>query len=175
MKAEVIPNSVMKSNISRANGPGRRGLETKLVFVADLGRLKTYRLEDSPEFSRPRLTLIEDRETEVTHHVSEDVTDQLGRHAKVPTVAGARSDAEEHNLKLERDRRAAKIIGRRIGELIDREQVETCYFSADSRINEMVLQHVEPARRNKIQKNIPANFSKVDPDKLIQRFCQSRT
>jgi len=45
----------------------------KLLVVADLGRFKAYRFEQDPKFSHPRLELLEDWETGVTHHLSEEV------------------------------------------------------------------------------------------------------
>jgi hypothetical protein len=145
---------------------------SKLVVVADSGRLKAYRLDDRPEFSRPRLTLVQERVTEVTHHLSEDLTDQFGRFAKVPTTAvGAHSDGEEHNLELERRHRAIKTLGTWLGELIEQEQPEVCYFAADSRINQPLLDAMEPGARNKIQINIQANLSKLRPDELLRQFC----
>jgi hypothetical protein len=143
----------------------------KLVVVADLGRIKAYRLEEKPEFSRPRLTLVQERETEITHHLSDDLTDQFGRFAKVPTTLGARSDGEEHNLELERRHRAVKTLGHWLSQLIKQEKPEVWYFAADSRINQPLLDAMEPAARNKIQMNVSANLSNLGPDELFRQFC----
>ena len=85
-------------------------MTTKLVVVADLGHFKAYRLEESPDFSRPRIKLLEDWETNVSKHLSEEVTDQAGQFRKGSAPAGPtdRSDGEEHNLDLERRRRAVE-------------------------------------------------------------------
>ena len=49
----------------REEMPGAESANTpaKLVIVADLRHLKAYRLEERPEFSRPRLELIQAVET----------------------------------------------------------------------------------------------------------------
>src|SRR5947209_303788 len=41
---------------------GGAAMNEKLVVVADLGRLKAYRLQDEPQISHPRLELLEDWE-----------------------------------------------------------------------------------------------------------------
>src|SRR5262245_52286363 len=127
---------------------------TKLVVVVDLGRLRAYRLETNPAFSHPRLKLIEVQQTNITHHLSEDV--DVGRFRKEP--AGSLSDGEEHNLELQRRRHAVKTMARGIGELIQRERPDGCYLAADARINQSLLDEMAPAARAKIQKNISANL-----------------
>jgi hypothetical protein len=143
----------------------------KLVVVVDLGRLRAYRLEESPHFSHPRLKLIEVQQTDITRHLSEEVTDDAGRFRKEPAVVGALSDGEEHNLELQRRHQAVKTLARGIGELIQRERVDGCYLAADSRINEPLLNEMMPAARAKIQKNISANLSKLAPEEIRKRFC----
>ena len=160
----------MKTDMEQTTDSGKAGRRSKLVVVADLGRFKVYRLDDRPQFSHPQLTLIEDWETEVAHHLSEDVTDQAGRFAKVPTVAGARSDGEEHHLDLERQRRATKTLGKRLNELINPKQVEACYFAADSRINKAILEGLDQNARNKIQTNVAANLTKLGTAELLRQF-----
>ncbi len=63
-------------------------MQRKLLVVADLGRLKAYRLEDSRQFSRPSLQLVEDWGTAATRHFSEEVSDQAGQFRKGPGVKG---------------------------------------------------------------------------------------
>lgn len=149
----------------------RASLKPKLVVLADLGRLKAYRLESGSAIDRPSWRLVEDRQTEVTHHLREDVTDAAGRYRKEPAVVGALSDGEQHNLDLERRQRALKALAQNITELIHREQVDGCYLAADARINQPLLDAMDPAARAKIQKNVPANLSKLDLEELRERFC----
>ncbi len=146
----------------------------KLVFVADLGRLKAFRLEESPRFSHPRMKLVEDWETNVTQHLSEELTDQAGQFRKGPKSAegpGALSDGEQHNLDLERRRRAVRTLAQRINTLVEREDgVDACYLAADSRINQQLLDEMQQRTRAKIQKNVPANLSKLSPDEVLAHF-----
>jgi len=141
----------------------------KLVVVVDLGRLRAYRLEDNPQFSHPRLKLIEVQQTNVARHLSEDV--DVGRYRNEPAAAGALSDGEEHNLELQRRHQAVKTLARGISELIQRERLDECYLAADARINQPLLDEMDPAARAKIQKNISANLSKHSPEEIRERFC----
>jgi len=150
-------------------------MTAKLLVVADLGRLKAYRLEESRHFSHPRLELVDDWETEVTHHLSEDVTDQAGRFRKGTghnEAQSALSDGEQHNIDLERRRRAVKTLAKRICELLHREQVDGCYLAADSRISRPILEEMDPPSRARIQKTVEANLSKLSPSQVIGHFCE---
>lgn len=163
----------MKTGAEEKNpGPESGNPSVKLLVVADLGHLKAYRLEERPEFSRPRIELIQAMETVETHHLREDVTDQAGRFRKGPAVVGALSDGEEHNLNLERRNRTVRILAETITTLIAQEQMPQCYLAADSRINQSLLDEMDQQTRQRIQKNIPANLSKLDPEELIERFSR---
>ena len=162
----------MNVRIEETPGPESVKPSIKLVIVADLGHLKAYRLEERPEFSRPRLELIQSVETAETHHLREEVTGQVGRFRKEPAVPGAQSDNEEHNLELELQHRAVKMLAEIVCELIAREHVANWYLAADARLNQSLLNQIDRSTRQKIEKNIVANLSKLDPEELVERFCR---
>lgn len=162
----------MRTSPDHYPGPQTNNLKTKLVVVADLGRLRAYQLETSNEFSRPRLRLIETRETDVTRHLSEEVTDQAGRFRKEPAVVGALSDGEEHNLDLERRHRAVRLLAQQISRLIASHGADGCYLAADNRLNQALVDELDQPARSKIQKTICANLSKLNADELVERFCE---
>ena len=153
-------------------GPESANPSTKLVIVADLGHLKAYRLEERPEFKRPHLELIQAMETVETHHLREDVTHQAGQFRKEPAVTGKVSDAKEPNLNLERRNRTVRMLAETITTLIAQEHVPNCYLAADPRINQSLLGEMDAQTRLKIQKNIPANLSKLEPEELVERFSR---
>ncbi len=145
----------------------------KLLVIADLGRLKAYRLHESRRFSHPRLELVEDWQTGVTQHLSQELTDQAGRYRKgTPHAEGpsALSDGEQHNIDLERRRRAVKGLAHHITELLRREQAEGLYLAADRRINQHVIDELEARDRSKLQKNVHANLSKLSTEELVKHF-----
>lgn len=49
-------------------------------------------------------------------------------------------------------------------------RVEECYLAADSRINQNLLDEMEPADREKIHKIVPANLSKLGPEEVLKHF-----
>jgi len=144
-----------------------------LVVVADLGRLKAYRLEDAGVSSRPRMKLIEEWHTGAIQHLVEVVTDQAGKFRRGPATGGPNSsDGEEHNLELERRRRAAKVLAQHIDALLDRDDVDECYLAADSRINQIIVEKLKVGHRARIRKNINANLSKASVAQVINQFCE---
>ena len=150
-------------------------MNEKLVVVLDLGRLRAYRLKQGREFSEPGLELIEDWQTEVRRHLSEEVTDEAGRfrkgtaHTEGPS---ALSDGEQHNLDLERRRRALKTLAARVDTLLDREQPAEVYLAADKRINQPLLDELQGRNRAKIQKNLTCDLSKASPREVLNHFCE---
>ncbi len=148
-------------------------MSTKLLFLADLGRFKAYHLEESRQFSHPRLELIEDSESNVTRHLSQELSDQAGRFRRgVPEAATATTDGEHHNLDLERRRRALKMMAGRIRELLNQEKAGEFYFAADPQINRAILDQLDERARSRLQKNVAANLTKLDAEQIIQHFCE---
>lgn len=147
----------------------------KLLVVTDLGRFKAYRLEEDRNFSRPRLELLEDWETNVTHHLREEVTDQAGKYRKgVGRGEGATapSDGEQHSMDLERRRRAVKSVARRITELLKDGGLEGCYLAADHQINNAIMDEMDDRTRLRIEKNVPANLTRLDASALVGHFSE---
>jgi protein required for attachment to host cells len=142
-------------------------MNEKLLLLADLGHVKAYRLNLSPARGTPSLQLVDEWHTEATEHLSDGITDQFGRYRK---AMNERSDGEEHNLELERRHRAARNIARRIGELT--KEVDSWYFAAPSEINRTVLEEMDEGTRAKIEKNVPADLTKVTSDQIIKHFCE---
>jgi len=148
----------------------------KLLVVTDLGRFKAYRLEDDRGFSNPRVELLEDWETSVNRHLSDEVTDQAGQYRRgsadgegsTPTSAG-----EKHNLDLERRRRALKTVARRIGELLAQEDVEGCYLAADTKINKAIIAEMDERTRSRIQKTLAANLTHLKPLEVAGHFARA--
>ncbi len=148
----------------------------KLVVLADLGRFKAFRMEDSRRFSNPRLELVEDWQTDVTQHLSDELSDQAGQYRRgVPSRAEgatAMSEGERHNIDLERRRRALKALARRIGEVINEEKVDACFLAADKQINQALINEMDQSTRSRIQKNVTANLTKVDASQVIDHFSE---
>jgi len=100
----------------------------KLLLLVDLGRLKAYRWEQGEQFEKPRLRFLEEWNTNVQNHLREEVTDQAGQYRKGSVAGGPSdlSDGEEHNLDLERRKRALRGIARHMDELIQKHDPQGC-------------------------------------------------
>jgi hypothetical protein len=149
-------------------------MKSKLLVVADLGRLRAYHLQQDPSFSNPRLELVDDFETHVVQHLSAELTDQAGnRRSRGPVEGGPnlKSDGEQHNLDLERRRRAVKMVAKRISELLNDHKVDGCYLAADSRINQPILDELDQQTRAKIEKTVASNLSKLPASDLMRHFA----
>ena len=149
-------------------------ISKKLLVAMDLGRFKAYRLEESPNFSNPRLVLLEDRNTSVTERLSDQVTDQAGQFPKGSLSFAAISDmsnGERNTLEWEGRRRAVKILAKRIGELLAQENLEECYLAAGSEINQTVMDALDPRTRAKVKRNVSANLTGLNPSDMIDHFC----
>jgi len=150
-------------------------MKRKLLVLADLGHFKAYRLEEDQNFSQPRLQLLEQWDTNVPRHLSEELTDQAGQFRKgtVPAGASNLSDGEEHNLDLERRRRALKTVATHLRALLNRKEIDVdgCYFAASSEINGAILNELDQQTRSQIQKNVCANLTRLNSDQVIAQFC----
>src|SRR5437879_5847704 len=144
----------------------------KLLVIADLGHLKTFRLEQDTNFSHPRLRLIDDFQTNIPNHLREEVTDQAGRYRKMSVSANTAymSDGEEHNLELERRRRATKSVANHIREILRREQGDGWYFAAPREVNKSILDELDTETRSRIEKNVPADLTRLNPEEVIRHF-----
>jgi hypothetical protein len=150
----------------------------KLLVLVDLGHFKAYRLEESRHFSHPRLELLENWDTDANERLSEQVSDQAGQFPKGSRSFAAVNDmsnGERHNLELERRRRAMKSMVKRIGELLESDGFEGCYFAAAANINNSVLNEMTPQVRNKIQKNVTANLTRLNAPEILNHFCAPAT
>jgi protein required for attachment to host cells len=142
-----------------------------LLAVADLGHLKVYRVDANPKFSRPRLELMEDWQTNARRHLNEEVTDQAGRFRKnVSRGPSALSDGEAHHLDQERHQRAVREVARHITRWIDREHAKGFYLAADSRINRRILGEMDSNARAKLKMNVLADLARSGTGILLQHF-----
>jgi hypothetical protein len=149
-------------------------MNSRLIVIADLGHFKAYRLEEDANLGQPRLELIDDYQTSLPNHLREEVTDQAGRYRKGTVGAGQHymSDGEQHNVDLERRRRAAKAVAKHLDELTQRENADAYYFAAPSEVNNSILEEMSPQVRSKIEKNVKADLTRVSPEQVIQHFTE---
>ena len=140
----------------------------------DLGCLKAYRLENHHPNKAPHLALVEEFNSADAHEKLVDkVTDLSGRfprRAGVANARGAMSDGERHNIKLELRKRLVRQLARRLNALARSKDVERCLLAASREINHQLLEELEPQVRAKIEKNVPADLTKLDRAEILRHF-----
>lgn len=149
-------------------------MKNTLVVVMDLGCLKAYRLENNQPNSTPRLELVEEfASTEAHDKLGDKVTDLSGRFPRSGGTAGGRgamSDGERHNIELERRKRLVRQLAQRLNALARQPEVERCLLAASREINRQLLEELEPQVRAKIEKNVPADLTKLERGEILRHF-----
>jgi hypothetical protein len=141
----------------------------KLIVVADLGRVKAYRVTRDDMSTSSRVELVDDVElTEAHGRLVEKVTDKAGRFPGNGTGPGGMSIGENHNLGLETERRLLKKVAERIDGLVKNER--GWYLAAVKEINPRVLESLSPSARATLQKNVSADLIKTPKDELLSHF-----
>ncbi|MEI6784815.1 MAG: host attachment protein [Verrucomicrobiota bacterium] len=149
-------------------------MKNTLVVVIDLACFKAYRLENPHPNQTPRLELVEEFNNADAHEKLVDkVSDLSGRFprgAGVGNARGAMSDGERHNIELESRKRLVRQLARRLDALLRSKDFECCLLAASREINHQLLEELEPQVRAKIEKNVPADLTKLDRAEILRHF-----
>jgi len=141
----------------------------KLVIVTDLGRLKAYRFELTPQ-QTPRLELIEELCFDEAHgRLDNWVTDVAGRRGGGQTGTGTPL-IDANNLKLENERRIIRQISIHIEALIQRNDPEVIWLAAQKEINPRILEELPHGIRAQIEMNLPCDLVGAHPPAVLDAF-----
>lgn len=145
-----------------------------LVVVAELGGFKAFRVENNNHAARePRLEVLEQYENAAAHeHLVDKVSDLSGRFPRGTgtKAGGAMADGERHNIELEARRRLVRQLAQRLNTLARGQEIERCFLAASKEINHQLLEELDPHLRAKIEKNIPADLTKLERAEILRRF-----
>ncbi len=149
-------------------------MKNTLVVVADLGGFKAFKVENNNHLARePRLEFLEQYQNAEAHgHLVDKVSDLSGRFPRGTGMkaGGAMSDGERHNIELEARRRLVRQLAQRLNTLARGQDVERCFLAASKEINHQLLDELDPQLRAKIEKNIPADLTKLERAEILSRF-----
>jgi len=101
------------------------------------------------------------------------VSDLSGRFPRSTGGGGARaamSDGERHNIELESRKRLVRQLAQRFNALARSPKIERCLLAASREINHQLLQELEAPVRAKIEKNVPADLTKLQRAEILQHF-----
>jgi hypothetical protein len=145
-------------------------MKNTLVVVADLGCFKAFKLENHQPNRAPRLEPLEQFDNPEAHgHLVDKVSDLSGRFPR-GTIGGAMSDGERHNIQLEMRKRFVRQLAQRLNALARNPEFETCLLAASKEINHQLMEELEPQVRAKVEKNVPADLTKLDRAEILSRF-----
>ena len=148
-------------------------MKSKLIIVADLGQVKAYKLDFTPNHT-PRLEQLEEIVLEAAHSLLLDkVTDEAGRHGSPTQKKRGVPAADDHNFKLELRRRLISQISDHIRRLIERSGCDVCWLAAHEEINQKILEELPPAVCHLIKKNLPRDLTKVGQKELLDQFLNT--
>jgi hypothetical protein len=145
-------------------------MKNKLVIVADLGLLKAYRIDITPQ-GTPRLEALHELVLEEAHsRFSDRVTDLGGRHGAPAQRSGCGPMSDDHNSKLEFKRRLIRRLADRIEQLVKEHATHGCWFAAPKEINQQMLSELSPLVRKRVQRNLACNLTKANPGEIVSHF-----
>ena len=149
-------------------------MKNTLVIVADLSCLKGYKLENGELNRTPHLALLEHytnngAKERLVNQVS-DLSGRFGRGSVKSNSAGAMGDGERHNIQLEQRKRLIRELAKRLNSLARPREIERCLLAASREINRQLLDELDSAVRAKIEKNVPADLTKIETGQLLRHF-----
>jgi len=143
----------------------------RLIIAVDLGHFKAYKVSTEPPAS-PKIQLVESYDSVEGHgKLSEKVSDGAGRFG----VGGGKNGApkgygEPHNIELEAEKKAAKLIAKDIVAIIGREGIKKWWFAAANKLNSLIMENLDPEIKAKMDKNINSNLTKTNKSEILKHF-----
>lgn len=143
---------------------------SKVVIAVDRGHFKAYRVTKNP-FESERVDLVKSFDTLNGHEkMGEVLSDQAGSFGLQGGKGGVKGYGEPHNLELEGEKRASRQIARMIGDVIIREKCKAWYLAAPQAINSQILEYLDQPVREKMEKNVSANLTKIGKAEIMEYF-----
>lgn len=143
----------------------------KVIIAADLGHFKAYKVTKQ-EHESPKIQLIESYDSIEAHgKLSDKLSDTSGRFAMGGGKNGAaKGYGEPHNMELEMEKKAAKLISNDINAIIKKEGSPKWYLAASKMINSQILENLDVGVKAKLDKNIMSNLTKTDKADIMKHF-----
>ncbi len=137
------------------------------LIIADRGRLIAYSLEKTVRGPAPRVVESIDF-VEAHTRLGEQLTDKAGA---FPAGHGqATAAAERMTLETELDLRSFRVVADWITKLLEKHQPETWGFAAPSEINGAILDELRPELRQRLEKNVCRDLTKIPASELLAHF-----
>lgn len=143
----------------------------EVIIAVDLGHFKVYRVTRK-EHESPKVQLIESYDSIEAHgKLSDKLSDTSGRFAMGGGKNGAaKGYGEPHNIELEMQKKAAKLISSDINTIIKKEGSPRWHLAASKMINSQILDNLEAGVKAKLDKNIMSNLTNTDKSEIMKHF-----
>ena len=143
----------------------------KIIAVVDLGHFRAYRVLENPGEST-RLDLLDSYDIPDVHgKFMEKLTDAEGSFKRGEGKDGtATGSGEPRHLELEIEKKVIKRIANDIGLLVEKEGCTKWYLAAGERINNQIVENLDPLIRAKLDKNIRADLTKTAKSEILGHF-----
>ena len=144
----------------------------KMIVLADLGRVKAFRVTYDMMTSKPQMELIYDCEFLEAHgRMGDKVSDLAGRFPQSGTPGS--SNGENHNLRVETEKRLIRLVADKIGELVVGQRY--WFLAAAEGINGRILEQLRPETRTSLYKNVTADLVKTPKQQVLDHFLATTT
>jgi hypothetical protein len=142
----------------------------KMIVLAGLGRVKAFRITPDMMTSKPQMELVYDCEFPDAHHRLKDLVTDMAGGFPVSGKPGT-SIGENHNLRVETERRLIRQVAEKIGELA---RGQRCwYLAAAENINGRIIELLSPEVRAALFKNVTADLVKTRKQEVLDHFMAS--
>lgn len=143
---------------------------SKLIIAVDLGHFKAYKVSKKPLESE-RVEMIESFDNTDAHgKIGEKLSDSAGQFGLGGGKNGIKGYGEPHNMEIENKKRAVKWLANNINELIFRENCKKWYLAAGKKINNRLVDCLDPDVKAKLSKNIASDLTKVKKSEILSYF-----
>lgn len=144
----------------------------KVIIAVDLGHFRAYRMIKE-DIGSARISLIESYDSVEAHgKLSDKVSDSAGRFAQGGGRNGAaKGYGEPHNIETEMDRKVVRLIAKDINTILRKEGKSRWFLAAGEKINNQIVENLEPDVRLRLEKNILSNLTKTDKSELLSHFA----
>ena len=143
----------------------------KVIIAVDLGHFKAYKVTKQ-ELESAKIQLIESYDSLEGHgKLSDKLSDKAGRDGMAGGKNGAaKGYGEPHDMELEMEKKAVRLIARDISALLRKEGQPKWYLAAGKKINGQILDNLDAAAKAKLDKNITSNLTKTDKSEIMKHF-----
>lgn len=143
----------------------------KLIVLADLGRLKAFRVTRDEMTAHLHVELAEEISfLDGQEKLVDKVTDKAGR---FPASGGTNGGGagENHNLQTEIQKRLIKRLGEGINDLVKRENPTVWHFAAAQEINQRIVDTLCSEAKAKLSKSVGSDLTKIGKAELLSHFA----